>query len=282
MDDAERFAGVGIQDVVRVPEPLGDLHDDVDDLADGQALADAAPPFEDRREVDALDVLHHDEIRLVGVADVEHLDDVGVLQVQRQPRLVEEHGHELLVLGQRGKDALDGDALPEALQGLGHALEDFGHTTRDYAFGDSIAALGHGTAGATRLAKLYNEGPTRTIEGHSSAAPAERSVSPPPRSFPSSTPRPACATAASSFSLCSLQSMQSVVTGRARRRLKEMASPHSSHTSMTPASRRTSCFWIFPSRNFSRSWSRFSVEKISSSMDSSIESRPMFLSWFIE
>ena len=42
------------------------------------------------------------------------------------------------------------------------------------------------------------------------------------------------------------------------------------------------CLLILPSRNFSRSWSRISVENSSSSIDSSIESRPMFRSWFIE
>ena len=77
------------------------------------------------------------------MADVEDLNDVGVLEEQRQPRLVQEHGDELLVLGQRGQDALDGDVLAEPLQGLGDALEDLRHSTGSNSLCDSITTIGH-------------------------------------------------------------------------------------------------------------------------------------------
>jgi hypothetical protein len=109
--------------VVGVGQPLADLHDDVDGLPDGEHPADPAPPLQQLLQIHPVDELHHDEVRLVGVADVEHLDDVGVLEVQRQPRLVQEHGDELLVLRQRGQNALDGDVLAESLDGFGDALK---------------------------------------------------------------------------------------------------------------------------------------------------------------
>ena len=96
-----------------------------------------------RLEIHAVDELHDDEVGVVGVADVEDLDDVGVLEEQRQARLVQEHGDELRVLGQRGQDALDGDVLAEALQGLGDALEDLGHAAGGYLVRDSITAIRH-------------------------------------------------------------------------------------------------------------------------------------------
>ena len=50
------------------------------ECATGHALVDPPPPVDDRLEVDAVDVLHDDEVRVLAVADVEHLDDVRVLQ----------------------------------------------------------------------------------------------------------------------------------------------------------------------------------------------------------
>jgi len=55
--------------------------------------------LEQRLQIDAVHELHHDEVRVVDVTDVEHLHDVGVLKRQRKPGLVQEHRNELLVLG---------------------------------------------------------------------------------------------------------------------------------------------------------------------------------------
>jgi hypothetical protein len=77
------------------------------------------------------------------LGDVEDLDDVGVLEEQRQPRLVEEHRDEPRVGREVGEDALDRDRLAEALQGLGDALEHLGLAA-------AAESLEHGVAGAHR------------------------------------------------------------------------------------------------------------------------------------
>jgi hypothetical protein len=143
VDDAQALAGLGMNVIVRVGKPLADLHDHVDGLAYGQAAADATAPFHDGLEIDAIHELHHDEVGVVGMADIEDLDDVGVLEEQRKPRLVQEHGDELRVLGQRGQDALDSDVLAETLQGFCDTLEDLRHSTGGNALCNSITTIRH-------------------------------------------------------------------------------------------------------------------------------------------
>ena len=65
------------------------------------ALADQPP------DVDAVDVLHGDEVVVLDLAEVVDVHDVRVGELRRQPRLVEEHGAELFGLGQVRQDALD-------------------------------------------------------------------------------------------------------------------------------------------------------------------------------
>src|SRR6185503_8417129 len=97
-------------------------------------------PLEERLEVAPIDVLHDEEVRVVvRPRDVEDLDDVRVLEEQRQPRLVEEHRDELLVLRQVRQDALDRDRLLEPLHRLRHAAKHLGHTTMVESLGDRIA-----------------------------------------------------------------------------------------------------------------------------------------------
>ena len=143
MNDPERPSRVRVDHLVGVRQPLADLVRDVERHGHGQPFALVAPPFEQRLQVDPVHVLHHDEVGVVGVPDVEHLDDVGVLQAQRQARLVEKHRHELLVLGQSREHPLDGDVLPEPLHRLGDALEDLGHAAGGHALGDAISAIRH-------------------------------------------------------------------------------------------------------------------------------------------
>ena len=143
VDDPQRRVVLLIGELVRVGDPLANLHDDVERVRDRDPLADPAPPVEERLEVDAVDVLHDDEVRVLGVPDVEHLHDVRVLERERQPRLVQEHGHELLVLGQRRQDALDGDVLLEPAHRLGDATEHLRHATGGHPLGDAISVIRH-------------------------------------------------------------------------------------------------------------------------------------------
>ena len=143
MHDAQRPARLRVEQLVGIGQALANFVDDVQGGRDGQALADASTPFEQALQIDAVHVLHDDEERVIRVADVEDLNDVSVLQRQGEPRLVEKHGHELLVLGQRRQDALDGDVLLEPLQRLRDPPKDLGHAARGYPLGDAISAIGH-------------------------------------------------------------------------------------------------------------------------------------------
>ena len=73
----------------------------------------------------ALDVLHHDEVGAVGLAPVEHADDVRVLQVGGRLRLAAEPLDEALVGRQGREQHLDRDRAVEQLVArqvhLGHA-----------------------------------------------------------------------------------------------------------------------------------------------------------------
>src|SRR5262249_22593142 len=142
--DAERPAGVGIANVVRVGEALANLHHQVQRVRDAHPLALALERLDDGLQVRAVDVLHDDEVHALGNADVEHLDDVGVLQMQREPRLIQEHADELFVLGEVRKDALDGDVLLEPLQRFRDCAEHFGHAAGVDTLGDLVFLfLGH-------------------------------------------------------------------------------------------------------------------------------------------
>jgi len=66
-------------------------------------------------QVEPLDPLHDDEVAAALVqAEVLHLDDVRVAEVGDDPRLLDEHGREVLALGQTRQHALDGHRAREA------------------------------------------------------------------------------------------------------------------------------------------------------------------------
>ncbi len=162
MHDRERLAGLGIGKVVRILEALADLHDDVDGMRDRHALALLLHPLDERLQVAAVDVLHDDEVRRVGDADVEDADDVGVLQVHRQARLVEEHLDELLVLGEARQDALDRHRLADVSDGrFGDTTEHLRHASGVDLVGDAVFGLAGHCELAAKLSyfnALRNEG----------------------------------------------------------------------------------------------------------------------------
>ncbi|EPX58691.1 hypothetical protein D187_003889 [Cystobacter fuscus DSM 2262] len=100
--------------------------------ADGQRLGD--PPARVVRlaqhppQVLAVDVLHGDEVGAVGLPELVHLGDVGVVELGGDERFVAEHLDEFRVLRQVRQDALDHHVLGEPLDAplarephLGHA-----------------------------------------------------------------------------------------------------------------------------------------------------------------
>src|SRR5262249_4116104 len=85
---------------------------------------------EQAQKIDALDVLHGEEVGGPDLPVAERLHDVRVVQVDRDLGLVLEHAAELGRLGQRGMDLLDDEGLGQALR-QGFAREEYlGHPAR--------------------------------------------------------------------------------------------------------------------------------------------------------
>ena len=100
MDDALPVRGV---------ERVGDLRPELHDLVERErALLQAV------RERLPLEQLHHQEVRVALVPDVEERADVGVVERGDRLRLALEALAPLLVLGEAGGEDLDRDAAVEA------------------------------------------------------------------------------------------------------------------------------------------------------------------------
>ena len=94
------------------------------------------------REVEAVDELHRDEQRLADPAEVEHLDDVGVGQPDRDLGLGDEPRGELGVARQLGQDPLDRERLLEAVGAVGLGQEHLRHAADRDAVQDVVAFEG--------------------------------------------------------------------------------------------------------------------------------------------
>ena len=106
VDDAEWTACV-VGTPVGVVEPPQRFANDVDSELEGQRHLGARAAPQERVEVEPLDILHRDEEAFSVTSEVEHLDDVRMVQASGELRLVHEHLAEARVARQSGKDLLD-------------------------------------------------------------------------------------------------------------------------------------------------------------------------------
>ena len=148
MHEVERPT-LGIALVVRIVQPLANLHDYVAHLRQGHGLAMLAQTIKDAAQVAPVDVLEGDEVRVVHFAEIEDLGDVCVLQLHRNLRLVDEHRDELFILGDVGKDALERDDPLKALHAHDLGLEHLGHAPNVDAFKEVVFSKRSGLVQAT-------------------------------------------------------------------------------------------------------------------------------------
>jgi hypothetical protein len=127
-------AGVGVGEAGR--DLVGDVRGD----DDGDALAVAADGVDQAHEVLALDELHRQVEAAVDLAEVEDLDDVGVVEAEGDLRLVDEHPRELGLVGELLADLLDDDALDQALGDRDVGEVDLGHAALADPLGEGVAA----------------------------------------------------------------------------------------------------------------------------------------------
>ena len=131
-----------IGQLVRVGQAFTDPHANQARLFDGEGHVVLAAVLDDSLEIGAIHVLHDDEVGVVANADVEDLNAVRVGEVSADARLVQEHADELLLLGQVGKNALDGDDLLEALEAGALGAVDLRHSTSSDLLENFVALLG--------------------------------------------------------------------------------------------------------------------------------------------
>ena len=84
-----------------------------------QTIAGVARGGEELREIRAVDVLHHEKVAVRGPAHVERGDYVRVADARGEARLVEEHPHELGVVGEMLVQHLDRDEPLELADAAG-------------------------------------------------------------------------------------------------------------------------------------------------------------------
>src|SRR5262245_57559831 len=84
---------------------------------------------QDRADILAVDVLHRDEVISARLTDIVDLDDVLVMKVRYDPRLIEKHSDEALVLCLLRPDPLEHDMALEAFNPVSAAEEDIRHTS---------------------------------------------------------------------------------------------------------------------------------------------------------
>ena len=77
----------------------------------------------------AVDVLHREEVRVAELSDVVDLRDVRMLELRREPRLVEEHPHERLVVRAMAQDPLQHHVALETSRTRAAREKDLGHPT---------------------------------------------------------------------------------------------------------------------------------------------------------
>ena len=125
MDDVQGLAVVLPR--VGVVQALGQLHHHPHALLGQKGLARLQRVLDDVLQVVALDVFHRDVVAAVLRIEIVNLNDIRVLQLRGDGRLVDEHLDEVLILREVRQDPLDHDGLLEALGAGRLRTEDLRH-----------------------------------------------------------------------------------------------------------------------------------------------------------
>jgi len=115
---------------VRVVECRGDLRSDEERELGRHRLPHLGSPLEDALEVVAVDELHRDVVGVGDLAEIVDVDDVVVVELRRELRLVDEHRDELFVVRHVRQDLLDRHRFLEAFDALHPGFPDLGHSAR--------------------------------------------------------------------------------------------------------------------------------------------------------
>ena len=125
---------------VRVVEPGGHLLGDEGTHVQWHLDVELGTLAQQVIEVGAVDELHRDVIGIADTSQVEGVRNVDVGQLHRDLGFVDEHLHELLVLGEVGMDHLERDVLFKAGDALGLGEMQLRHTADGDLTNQSIGA----------------------------------------------------------------------------------------------------------------------------------------------
>ena len=109
----------------------------------------------------AVEVLHRDEPRPVVFAEVEDGAEVRVVELRREPRLVQEHVHEAAARGDVGMDRLHGDPLLEPGGAAVLREVDRGHAALRDAIAQGVATQSSHTRARRRSPRVGRHQPGR-------------------------------------------------------------------------------------------------------------------------
>ncbi len=137
MHELERRAVLGLG-FVRVFETAQRLLADRDRQRARQEVADLDAAAAHREQVAPRDVLHGDEVLAALLADLDHLDDVGMLERTRDASLVEQHAHHARLLDVARLERLHHDVarLPRMARQV-----QVGHSAGREVFDDLVIAV---------------------------------------------------------------------------------------------------------------------------------------------
>jgi hypothetical protein len=143
--DDPQLAAAGVAAAVRVIEGVGDAPADVGDERDRQPLPRAARRVDEAPQLDPGDVVHGDVVARPLPAELLHRHHARVVELHDEPRLVEEHPDELLVLGEGGQDPLHGVRPSRRIAGADRR-EDLRHPAHRHAVDEQERAERDGLA----------------------------------------------------------------------------------------------------------------------------------------
>lgn len=128
VDDGEGVA-FGVTLPMGVVQPSTDFLANVGTGVDGDFVVDLRGATHDSEDVSAFDELHRDEVGVVELAEIKDLSDVDVVELDADLRLFDEHGDEMLILGEFWVDHLQREELFEAAEPFRLGQDDFCHST---------------------------------------------------------------------------------------------------------------------------------------------------------
>jgi hypothetical protein len=134
------FAAIGTALLVRVMQRDRGGADDRDDVLERQPLLVLREVREQAAQILAVHVLHREEVLVAFLPDVVDLNDVGVVQLRGEARLVQEHLHERLILRLTRTNPFDHDVARETFDAGRAGEQDFRHATARQMLDDLVAA----------------------------------------------------------------------------------------------------------------------------------------------